>query len=204
MTTAVWTPEDEIWTPEFEFPEWAKKAGARTNKFVAAAIYGGASGGLDEEVTAARWLSDTFQTGPPTDTNTFNVFARGYAGDGADYFNSSGINEGSITGDTFDDNGGTSRTLEHIAYYESDGGITLPEDGMVMGWTGASITNDADTFYSIEVEDNVGGMIEYIRTSATYDASQSGMTMWIWEHIAHNSHFLTVNNPATVIINLTA
>ena len=202
MTTAIWTPEDDIWTPEWgDFP---KKLKARTNKFVAAMVFGGAAGGLDEDVTAARWLSDSFTTGPPTDTNTFTIYCRGYAGDGADYLNSTGINEGSITGDVFDDNGGTSRTLEHIGYYEPDGLTILIEDSLCMGWTGISIANDADTFYSIEVEDNVGGMIEYTRASATYDSSQSGMTMWIWEDIAHNSHFVVANNPANVIINLTA
>jgi len=199
-------PEFPIYTPEWEWPEWTKRAKARADEIICAtAIYGGSTGpALDTTVTAARWLSDTFTTGPPTDENDFFIYARGYAGDGADYFNASGINEGSIGADSFEDGGGTTRTLEHIAYYEQDGGQTTPEDGVVMGWTGASIANDTDAFYSIELELSTGGNQSYVRTSATYDASQNGMTMWIWENVAHNTHLLVANNDHDFIIHTSA
>jgi len=204
MTTEIWTPSSDIWLPELDWDRVIDNVKARKDKFVAAMVFGSTGPALETTVTAARWLSDTQQTGPPTDTNTYFYYCRGYAND-SDFLNGSGLSEGSMGANTYEDGGSTTRTIEHIGYYEVEqdlGGDFAIEDDLCLGLNGTSISNTDTTFKSIEVELSTGGNQEYLRSAATYEASQNGMTTWRWQNITHNNHFLVANNTHDFIVNL--
>jgi len=169
---------------------------------VAAAVYDTPSGGLSTTITAARYLADVLTTGPPTDENDYFHYIRGYT-DNSDWYEAAAGVHGSMGADQYQDGGDTTRTIEHVGYYEDDNGspLSIVLD-MVFMLNGTGIADSDTTFVSIEVEKSTGGNETYLRSSAIYDSSQNGGTLWRWSNVAHTTHFLVANNDHDFVVNV--